>query len=294
MDLDGSNVRPLTDADVGDWSPTWSPDGSMIAFGRAAAGNDADTYVVDVDSGDETYLTTETEFWWWVAWSPDSSQIAFVTERDGNPDVYVMATDGTGQTSLTSDAAPDYAPSWPPGGRIFFTAERGGDPEVYSMDEAGGSQTDLTNNSLDEHFPVASRDGSLVAFRRIEQGIRDIYVMSANGTGEVKLTPSVGLTTYDTIRWSPDGGFVAFASSAGMERQIHRADPDGEEMIDLTDGQARDEGPSWTPDSQHIVFISDRDGDEGEIYIMDADGGNQTRLTDDPAWDRDPAVSPGG
>jgi Tol biopolymer transport system component len=295
MDLDGNNVTPLTNADVGDSSPTWSPNATMIAFGRDAGGGDRDIYVVDVAGGTETYLTTETAFWWGISWSPDSSQIAFVTERDGDPDIYVMDADGGGQTALTTDNNPDYGPSWAQGGLIFFTAERGnGDPEIYSMTEAGASETNLTNNTMDDHYPVASPDGGQVVFRRIEGGIRDLIVMTATGSAPVPITGGVGLVTYNFYRWSPSGSYIAFTTSAGVDRIIHRADFEGTELIPLTDTQSQNESASWTPDSQQLVFTSDRDGDEGEIYIMDADGENQTRLTKDPAFDHSPVASPSG
>ena len=34
-------------------------------------------------------------------WSPDGTKIAFISDRDGNEEIYVMNTDGTGQTRLT-------------------------------------------------------------------------------------------------------------------------------------------------------------------------------------------------
>ena len=61
----------------------------------------------------------------------------------------------------------------------------------------------------------------------------------------------------------------------------------------LTDNNAADVNPAWSPDGTQIAFASDRDGNF-EIYVMDADGSNQTRLTNNDAWDVIPAWSPDG
>jgi TolB protein len=50
-------------------------------------------------------------------WSPDGSRIAFVSNRDGDPEVYVMNADGSSPTNLTRHKGIDLRPSWSPDGR---------------------------------------------------------------------------------------------------------------------------------------------------------------------------------
>ena len=54
-----------------------------------------------------------------------------------------------------------------------------------------------------------------------------------------------------------------------------------------------DYSPSWSPDGEHITFMSYRDGN-GEIYVLDADGKNPQNLTNNPAEDWSPSWSPDG
>jgi TolB protein len=71
-------------------------------------------------------------------------------------------------------------------------------------------------------------------------------------------------------------------------------DADGGNLDQLTDNDASDRYPAWSPDGEHIVFHSNRDGDDYEIYVMDADGRNVEQLTDND-WDDARAVfSPDG
>ena len=77
-------------------------------------------------------------------------------------------------------------------------------------------------------------------------------------------------------------------------------DADGGNQQKLTENRVYDWSPSWSPDGERIVFMSERDGNP-QIYVMDADGGNQQNLTNNPHVDVSPAwlnspfsVSPAG
>jgi thermitase len=77
---------------------------------------------------------------------------------------------------------------------------------------------------------------------------------------------------------------VAFVSDRDGDFEIYTMDVDGTGVTQLTHNQAKDEGPSWSPDGSRIVFHSERDG-HSQIYVMDADGSNETRLLASAAWD---------
>lgn len=82
------------------------------------------------------------------------------------------------------------------------------------------------------------------------------------------------------------------------EMDIFESDPDGKNLVRLTDAKGYDAECDYSPDGSKIVFCSTRDGDgtlnDGEIYIMDADGKNQTRLTNEKGYDGGPFFSPDG
>ena len=52
----------------------------------------------------------------------------------------------------------------------------------------------------------------------------------------------------------------------------------------LTNNDALDFDPAWSPDGSHIAFTSNRDRNF-EIYVMNSDGSGQTRLTNNDAWE---------
>src|SRR5256886_17393956 len=76
---------------------------------------------------------------------PSTARIAFVSTRDGNREIYVMASDGSAQTRLTNVPEWDYEPSWSPdGNRIAFVSQRGRCDDLYVMDPDGSAPTRLT------------------------------------------------------------------------------------------------------------------------------------------------------
>jgi TolB protein len=119
----------------------------------------------------------------------------------------------------------------------------------------------------------------------------DIYVVMADGTGEVKLTDTPGVHE-SHAQWSPDGTkivFVRWTSEPSTDIWVMNADGTGQ--MNLTADLAADFFPAWSPDGQAIAFSSDRTGDE-EVYITRVDGSATLRMTNSPGADTRPRWRP--
>lgn len=241
-----------------------------------------------------------------------NGRIVFVSERDGNPDVYTMRSNGDDVRRLTSTKGPveNHYPSWSPDGRrIAFTRcesfnARGCD--VFVMNADGSGQKNLTRTGRDdlawsEVQPAWSPDGARIAYQR-DAGL---WTMKDDGSGKRRVAR--GYSQYAPA-WSPrlpgGGSRIAFSSNdEPCHYLICTVDPEGRDPIKLTatedlDGYA----PSWSPDGGQIAFYSRAFGaDDLGIYAANADGtGAVRRLTNAPgegydeAYDEDPAWSPDG
>ncbi len=248
--------------------------------------------------------------------------VLFETERDGNPEIYVMNPDGTQPTNLTNNAALDKSASWSPDGtKIAFETSRDGNLEIYVMGADGSSPTNLSDDSDADYYPVWSPSGTKIAFMtdRESSGLPpildadsrliipmfnvEIFVMNADGTGQTNVTDSFA---WDGLpSWSPDGRRIAFETNRDdgpiildivpmdLGYEIYVVDADGSDLARLSNSPEDDRNPAWSPDGAKIAFQSYRDGNE-EIYVMNTDGTGQLRLTTDPDADILPSWSPNG
>lgn len=123
-----------------------------------------------------------------AGWTSDG-RIGFISDRDGDPEIYVMNSDGSGITQLTHNEAYEGTPIWSPDGRrIVFTSYRDGNTEIYVMNSDGSGVTRLTRNEAIDDRPVWSPDGRHIAFSSDLDGDLEIYVMSSDGFDIRQLT----------------------------------------------------------------------------------------------------------
>ena len=81
----------------------------------------------------------------------------FYTERDGNPELYVMNPDGTNQRNLTQNADTVYESAWSPdGSRLAFYSTRSGRFELYTMNPDGSDVQQVTESRYHNAWPAWS------------------------------------------------------------------------------------------------------------------------------------------
>ncbi len=105
VNLEGKDLRPLTNAAGMNAWPVYSPDGKKIVFGSSRSG-DFEIYVMNADGADVIRLTHSHGLDARPTWSPDGTKIAFTSNRDGNYEIYVMNADGSNPRNVTSHPAP--------------------------------------------------------------------------------------------------------------------------------------------------------------------------------------------
>jgi len=161
---DGSNLRPLVQTQGNERYPTFSPDGTRLAY-RSDIDGDPEIYVARADGSNPVQLTNNSLYDSAPAWSPDGSRIAF--ERgpadagtNSSPayaamELWTMPATGGNEQPLTSNAVHDEGPAWAPdgSGAIVFTREQtAGNPDLW-LREASGAERRLTDLPSTEESP---------------------------------------------------------------------------------------------------------------------------------------------
>ena len=218
-------------------------------------------------------------------------QIVFQSDRDGGFEIYLMNTDGSALSRLTSNPAIDVFPDWSPdGSRIVFTSDREGDPDIFIINADGTNLTRLTDDPASDVLPRWSPDGNSIAFVSNRDGNDEIYVMSAEGGDIRRLTNDTADDLFP--HWSPDGDWIVFSTNRDVDTEIYVMNKNGGQLTRLTNEPAADSEPAWSPDGTRIAFISRRDG-FANLFVMNRDGSNVVQLTfyksivEVPAWSPD-------
>ena len=252
---------------------------TRIAFMSTRSERNGEIFVMNADGRRVRRLTKHPQYDTAPVWSPDGQKITFMSFRDEHRiqvggiilgDVYVMNADGTNPINLTQSVErPESVSSWSPDGKQiafgsakYFRWDNLFHSDIWVMDADGGNPHNLTNHHAQDSSPDWSPDGMQIAFHSDRHSDWEFDVQEKN--------------------W-----------------EVFVMNPDGTNLINLTNHPAGDGNPAWSPDGRQIAFSSSRDrkdvDDENvEIYVMNADGTNPINLTNHPAKDNSPDWSPDG
>lgn len=181
------------------------------------------------------------------AWAPDGSSIVFVSDRGGNTDLWRVSPAGAGApTRLTTDPAPDLAPSVAPDDAIVFVRGRGSAARIWVRD-ASGRERRLTEGADEEQWPAVSPDGRSVTWVDVQLNGRRLLLAPLSGD---RPTAVVTDRAPEHPTWSPDGRRIAFFS-ATPRPAIYVAPTDGH-YVNLVSAERG--VPVWSPDGASILL----------------------------------------
>lgn len=230
MNADGTNQIRLTNNNVFDDHPKWSPDGKKIAFLSQSALGTYAIFVMNADGTGRTEVTPTIESpsapgnlsYWGMSWSPDGQQIVFSDVVTANEsDLIIVNIDGSNRRTLS----PGFYPTWSPDGSKILFVKRG----------------------------ATFRDGTLNTINPDGTGFRTVPITLPN-TNYLFILPAT---------WSPDGRNIAFVAGNSANASMFIINSDGSNRQTFVDecGTLAPEGcglmaalPTWSPNSRSIAF----------------------------------------
>ncbi|NOX62875.1 MAG: protein kinase [Chloroflexi bacterium] len=250
-------------------------------------------------------------------------RIAYVSDRTGDPQIFLIQSDGDNDIQLTFEGRNEH-PFWAADGSlIFFTSDRSGRLALWSMRPDGSEQTELLSADGAIAYSL-SPNGQHVAFARLQDEQFDIFLDSrpwvslpGNQTAyvwspdsqrilfeSIEPAPALYLIGVDETTprpltdasysswnptWAPDSRRFAFASTLDGNAGIYRGSLDAPTPLRMTPLDVWSQAPSWSPDAQFIAHIRGEEGDVWGLYLINADGGERFRLFG-PVFSEAPAV----
>jgi TolB protein len=244
MDVDGRNVKMVTQNGSINISPGWHPDGRSLLYTCFQRRN-PDLYQVFISAGSSVLLSAVPGPNATAAWSPDGKSIALMMRGKGNTEIYLLNALGKDPVQLTRSWDNKASPAWSPDGKqITFVSDRSGSPQIYILDLATRKLRRLTYEGSYNCSPAWSPKGDKIAFARQEEKGFHIYTIRPDGTDVRRIT---GERSNENPSWAPNGRHIAYASRSGGNYALYITTADGGGPWRVTTSESNETEPAWSP-----------------------------------------------
>lgn len=255
--LDGSNLRQLTNDLNGACNFAWSPDGKRLVYvspckEKSSQYPQSALYLFDLEKKQATWLPASVTGDFEPAWSPDGTRIAFTSLRDGSPQVYVLSLSDSSVSRLTvpGNNIQSRSAAWSPdGSKIVYTVHRSGLLQIWMMSADGSGKQQLLRpgGSFSDYLPAWSPDGLSVLFSETNADLTAPASLMRLILGKEKAERlPIPLPVVD-VDFSPDGLWIAYEYSNTKNQDIYLCRlPDGSPQR-LTSSGPTYFDPVWRP-----------------------------------------------
>ena len=293
--LDGSGTRTLARRILSGalvTRPAWSPDGRWLSFVRGGLFAPNNLFVVEVSTGQEHAVTQFTRSGEGVeshVWLPDNrhlvvsyvpqstffqSDLGVLDAQDGSISRLTFnVAQGFNSLSLSADGTRLIATANQSRGEVW-RVPLGPDPDAN-----GRGAERVLDSSQDPMWIFVSRDGRTLLFNNATTGTRNLWTMPLDRSAPPRQITAIAGDNVMHSSLSPDGSRVAFASRATGNSDIWTQNVDGSDLRQLTNDEAAEAWPVWSPDGQWIMFGSLRVGG-WETRVAPAAGGPAEKIID--------------
>ena len=289
---DSYRTKQLTDGDSDNYSPTFSPDGTQIAFSSFRTDN-GELYLMDLNGRIQRRVTFTTDFndsspaflttpnYLFYSSEPKATRdVKVVIQSSGTTPIYAGFNlthihSKTTRAVLAVSFGARVPRTSPAGDQVVYESNVDGNLELYLLDLAAVDLAEftpedveprrITFNEMDDGSPTFFPDGKRLMFVSSRNKVHQLYTIDIDGQNEVHFNPNRYDCYNPTV--SPDGKTIAYVSARGGDWEIYLIDADGKNERRITNDIGRSIQPAFSPDGRQLAFVSDR-SDTFHIYLM--------------------------
>lgn len=243
VDCDSGEIRQLTDNDVTDQYPSWSPDRERIIFVSDRDGN-LELYTMAADGSDLERLTDNSEPDTFPTWSPDNKSIAYFTRIDGRDTLRLMSVDSKkGRTLADFEDGVGGTIAFSPDGKvIFFGFGRLDKYKIYLLELPDGAPREIMAHAKKNSrlSSIADPEGVGLLYISGKGKQEDVWLNYVDDGRFTHITKNTA--SDDSPSFSSNGELVIFSSQRGGDNwQIfaisRKGKPSENEVIRITDDE---------------------------------------------------------